>query len=163
MNMPHATCTVCKHEQRAAIDQALSDGSPSIRELASQTGLHRSAILRHKQHTAPDKLPAHSEIPKEIAKLRKAQMAAKKRRDTGAVLAISREIRAWMLMKARTRTIRSNDGEKDQELSRSEALALAKAIVESELRSPEVLSWVLELAERVRATGSLPNAPEQEQ
>jgi hypothetical protein len=37
--MPHRTCSVCVHEQRAAIDLALRKGSPTLRALATVMAL----------------------------------------------------------------------------------------------------------------------------
>ncbi len=150
--MPRQTCTVCAHKDRESIDQALREGRPSIREIAKQSRLTSAAVFRHKQHTFPDKLPSNEEIPKEITKLRHAQAAAKRRRDTDAVLAISREIRAWMLLKAKTKSVLPRDRDKPEELSRSEALTLAKQIIEGQLDDPSVVSWLEESLSRAGQT-----------
>jgi hypothetical protein len=43
------TCTVCKLDARAEIDQALSQGEPE-RAIASKYGVTRPAVHRHKAH-----------------------------------------------------------------------------------------------------------------
>src|SRR5579862_10054918 len=116
--MPHQKCTVCNHPEREAIDEALRRGSPSLRELAKQTGLHHAALFRHKRHGVPVKGKVVSNIKAEIAKLRAAQTAAKRRRDTNAVLAISREIRAWMVLEGKTANVIATDAGNVDELSR---------------------------------------------
>src|SRR6185437_3893569 len=41
-------CTICSHPDRAAIDRSITSGIPPLRELATTTGLKKTAILRHK-------------------------------------------------------------------------------------------------------------------
>ena len=48
------TCTVCRHPDRQAIDQALLNGRP-LRAIAAHTGTSTGALQRHKA----DCLPAH--------------------------------------------------------------------------------------------------------
>ena len=58
------TCTICTHEQRAEIDQALVAGE-ALRDIARRCRVSKDAISRHKTH-----LPAH------VAKAAKAQSVA---------------------------------------------------------------------------------------
>ncbi len=43
-------CTVCSHEDRDAVDEAVVLGSVSIREIARRFGLSHDAVSRHKAH-----------------------------------------------------------------------------------------------------------------
>jgi hypothetical protein len=147
--MPRIRCSVCRSEHKDAIDAALASGSPPMRELARQTGLSHASIFRHKQHGIPAKPKTVSNIKAEIGKLRAAQTRAIRRRDTNGALAISREIRNWMALEAKTRSAVPSDHAKHENLSRGEALALAKAIIESELTDPDVRQWIIAIAERI--------------
>src|SRR5258708_36325406 len=49
------TCLACRHDARAAIDAALVTAAASLRDIAGQYGLSKSALARH----AADHLPAH--------------------------------------------------------------------------------------------------------
>jgi hypothetical protein len=46
------TCTVCNHQDRAAIDKALVDGR-SLRVIAGHFGTNKNALDRHRKHLAP--------------------------------------------------------------------------------------------------------------
>jgi hypothetical protein len=46
------SCTICRHEQRAAIDAELAAGTPR-RAIASRYGVDDSAVWRHREHVAP--------------------------------------------------------------------------------------------------------------
>ena len=46
------TCTVCTHDERAEIDQALLTGEP-FRNIAARFGMSTSALVRHKQTDIP--------------------------------------------------------------------------------------------------------------
>jgi len=46
------TCTVCGHDDRAAIDAALVTGSP-LRDVARQHGLSKDALFRHRSDHIP--------------------------------------------------------------------------------------------------------------
>ncbi len=155
--MPRQTCTVCRHEQRDAIDEALRRGEPSLRELARQVGLTHAALFRHKQHGVPVKGKAVSNIKAEIAKLRAAQTAAKRRRDTNAVLAISREIRNWMVLEGKQGNAIASERVNAEQLSPGEALSMARAIIESQLHDPEVQSWLHALIERIPDASAQPD------
>lgn len=58
------TCTICTHEQRSEIDQALVAGE-AFRDIARRCRVSKDAIARHKAH-----LPAH------VAKAAEAQTVA---------------------------------------------------------------------------------------
>ena len=155
--MPHPTCTVCLHADVQAINEALQRGQPPLRELAKQAGVTHSALYRHKQHAVFVKRLVINDIKAEISKLRYAQTAAKKRRDMTTVLAISREIRNWKALEAKTRPIAPTDGANaDDALSLRDALIVAKSLIESQLNDPDVQAWL----ESLRATGTLPDAQE---
>lgn len=49
------TCTVCRHPERAAIEQALIAGD-AIRDVARQFALSKDAVMRHKAGHLPVKL-----------------------------------------------------------------------------------------------------------
>ena len=50
-------CSVCIHDERAAIDAALIM-SRSLRDVAGQFGLSKSAVARHKEHLPADLVQA---------------------------------------------------------------------------------------------------------
>jgi len=155
--MPHPTCTVCLHADVAGIDEALRTGSPSMRELAKQSGLSLTAIYRHKQHAKSVKGSVIKNIPEEIRKLKIMLNAAKRRKDTNGALSISREIRAWVMLEAKVRPIAPTEGANaDDVLSLRDALTVAKSLIESQLSDPDVRAWL----ESLRATGTLPDAQE---
>lgn len=43
------TCTICRHEDRVEIDQAIVEGTP-VRTIADRAGCSHVTILRHKAH-----------------------------------------------------------------------------------------------------------------
>jgi hypothetical protein len=59
-------CSACAHEKRAEIDRALLGGA-SLRDVAGQFGLSKSAVARHKDE----------HIPETLAKSKQAQEAAR--------------------------------------------------------------------------------------
>ena len=54
------TCSVCRHPQRPAIDRALVAGT-SIRDIAGQFSLSRSAVERHRAEHVPLRLVKREE------------------------------------------------------------------------------------------------------
>lgn len=48
-----ARCSICNHPNRAAIDKALVTRSASMRDVAGQYGVSRSALSRHKTNHLP--------------------------------------------------------------------------------------------------------------
>jgi hypothetical protein len=155
--MPRQSCSVCAHPALADIDQSLSTGSPSLRDLAAQCGLSKAALFRHKQHAKVAKGSSVKNIPEEIRKLRIMLAKAKRKGDTSAALSISREIRAWLAFEAKTQSVMPKDSAASEELSLRDALALAKGLIESQAGDPDVQMWLKALLERVRATGKLPD------
>jgi hypothetical protein len=160
--MPHQQCTVCAHPDLGSIDQSLRSGTPSLRELAKQTGLHAAALFRHKQHVKVSKELTAKHIPEEIRKLKIMLNSAKRRKDTSGALSISREIRAWMLLEAKTRPIAPQDRSVGEEMPLRDAVAIAKAVIESQITDRDVQAWIRSLSEQIpapdamRATGTLP-------
>jgi hypothetical protein len=151
--MPRAKCTVCVHADLNAIDESLRSGNPPLRELAKQTGLHASALFRHKQHQRALKGSSLKNIPEEIRKLKIMLNSAKRRKDTSAALAISREIRAWLAFEAKTRPVVPQDRDIAAEVPQHELIALARALIESLASDDrEIQQWILTLAERIQAT-----------
>jgi hypothetical protein len=154
LNLPHQQCKVCASPLRDEIDRALQEGSPSLRELARQTGLSHHSLFRHSRHGVQGKPRSTSKIREEIGKLRAAQTAAKKRRDTKAVIALSREIRAWTQLEARTRAVVPSEPASVEEMSPTQARSLAQAVIEAQLGDQDVRQWILALADRIREQGN---------
>ncbi len=48
-----ALCSICNHPDRTAIDKALVTRSASMRDIAGQYGVSRSALSRHKSNHLP--------------------------------------------------------------------------------------------------------------
>lgn len=149
--MPHASCSVCKHDQLEAIDKALLSGA-SLRATAKQFRLTHAALHRHRHHGAPGQsrkdIGSFERIDREIRKLRHAETAAKKRRDSTAALQIARELRHWFTLRVRAEAVDDAGKVEPPELSADEALALAKALIESRLDDPDVVVWLRWLLNR---------------
>jgi hypothetical protein len=60
------TCTICRHEQHQAIDEALIANSAPERTIAHQYAVSRDALHRHKQEHLPGKL-AKAHEAREVA------------------------------------------------------------------------------------------------
>ncbi len=60
-------CTVCDHQERHSIDEALVSGAP-YRSVAKRFGLSESAVYRHKA----EHLPAHLLKAKEVEEVAQA-------------------------------------------------------------------------------------------
>lgn len=152
--MPHATCTVCTHEAHNMIESALRSGG-SVRAVARRFGLSPAAVDRHKHHGDREKSRVNTgdleRINVEIRKLHHAQTAARKRRDNDAALAISRELRNWHVLKqkAEVAAIGTASENATEQLSPTEALALAKSVIEARLNDPDVRSWLVGVIERI--------------
>jgi hypothetical protein len=157
--MPRPRCSVCLHPELHAIDDALRRGVPSLRDLAKKVDVTSASLFRHKRHAIDDRpVKGHviSNIRSEIGKLRQAQTAARKRRDIDTALSISREIRNWLALEAKTQSVSRTETDTDALLSGPDALALAKSVIESQLADPALLEWLDGLQDRLRATGRLP-------
>jgi hypothetical protein len=72
------TCSVCTHWDQASIDAALVAGR-TIRDIAGQFGLRRSAIARHsvhRVHRARTVISKHSGMPADLCKAVLASLQA---------------------------------------------------------------------------------------
>jgi hypothetical protein len=164
--MARQKCSVCVHPDLAAIEASIASGTPSLRDLAVQCGLSKAALFRHKQHAKVAKGSAAKNLSEEIRKLRIMLAKAKRKGDTSSALSISREIRAWMMLEAKTRPVVSQDRAVGDEIPLRDALGIAKSLIESQLADPDIQAWLRSLTERipaeleVRTTGSLPDTQE---
>jgi transposase-like protein len=155
------------------IDSLLLSGG-SIRAVARRFGLSHAAVHRHQNHARHAKKSINTgeiaRINAEIRKLHLAQTNARKRRDNELALQIAKELRNWFVLKRKAELARvgtASESTKDEQLLPGEALALAKAVIESQLSDPIVLEWLLQLVERIqgtaeeaRAAGKLPEGQE---
>jgi transposase len=164
--MPHPRSTVSKHPDRLSIEAALVSGE-SIRSVAARFNLSSAAVNRYKNRERYAQTRINTgeiaRIDREINKLIRAQNLAKRKRNTSDALAIARELRNWFGLRAKAEVMASAvQTEQDSTLSRSEALALARGLIESEVDADgkEIIAWLRALVERVRATGTLPDAQE---
>jgi predicted DNA-binding transcriptional regulator AlpA len=155
--MPRADCTVCKHKDVALIDQTLKAGE-SIRKTAKRFGLSNAAIFRHMNHGEHAKSRINigqiAHIDEEIKKLIRAQNRAKRKRNTSEVLAISRELRNWFVIRTKAEIVSiatKPDTTESAEVPQHELIALARALIESQLQDPDVQRWLLGLVERIQA------------
>jgi len=174
--MPHQKCSVCQHDEREAIDLALKGGA-TIRAVAGQFGLSKTAVDRHRNHSKHEQTRTNigqiARIDQEIRKLHLAETRARKRRDNTAALQIAKELRSWFTLRTKAEAIASAQAQPtDEQITHAEALATARAIIEAELTAGggEVIEWLRSLLERVpvtpvqpeseRDTGKLPDALE---
>jgi hypothetical protein len=166
--MPHARCSVCCHPEFEAIDKALKAGT-SVRETARRFSLSPAAVDRHRHHGEHEKTLVNidqiARIDEEIKKLIRAQNRAKKKRDTAGALAIARELRNWFVLRTKAEVFASaSKPESSAELSRAEAVTMAKSIIEAELASgsSEVAAWLHEVQERAQYTNKRELVPGEE-
>jgi hypothetical protein len=101
------TCTVCSHQDRAAIDRALVDGA-SLRTIAGQYGTNKSALDRHRKHLAPALTLAKqatvvteatsllSRVERIMSRCELIAEAATRERDWLPAIAASRELRSCL-------------------------------------------------------------------
>jgi len=157
--MPHPPCSICLHPDRARIDVCLKAGHPPLRTLAGQFGVSRSALDRHSHEHVIKPAVQQTDakgIDAEILKLLRAQGKAKRLRDSRGLIKISGELRQWYALKAKVEALAAgtNKPQDTREVSRSEAVAAAKSIIEAELASDnaEILEWLQILVERFEAT-----------
>jgi hypothetical protein len=127
------SCTVCASPDREAIDRALITKTASLRILARQFSLGKDALYRHSKHTITPINMGSADIDAEIIRLRREQANATRRRDNGAALKLSAELRNWMALKVKSESFQAAEKPADQGLSRREALATAQQIIEMEL------------------------------
>jgi hypothetical protein len=87
-------CTICIHDQRAEIDQALAAGKP-FRYVSERFGTSRSAACRHKKdHLAPHLARALEEANGARAADLVREQEAKKAREIGQALDVVRQLQA---------------------------------------------------------------------
>ncbi len=67
-------CTVCRHPEREAIDQALLNNGP-LRTIADQFKVSKTTLIRHKKDHIPELLAKGREAQKEVAAMALAQAA----------------------------------------------------------------------------------------
>jgi hypothetical protein len=158
--MPHKQCSVCVHKDLEAIDA----DRDSVRAVAKRFGLSPAAVDRHRHHDEHDKKRQNTgqiaEIALEIRRLKRAQTAARKRRDSAAFVRLSAELRQWHTLKAKL--LGSMVPEKDApeaSVSERDALQMAMAIIEANLTGDQrqlVLEWLNGLNERLRPPDAVP-------
>jgi hypothetical protein len=154
--MPHATCSVCKHPEIEAIEQAIASGG-SVRVVARRFGLTHAAVGRHRLHEKSRENRINfaqiARIDKEIKKLNSAERHSKKKRDTDSVLKISRELRNWLTLRAKYEAITgARQAVETADISPAEALALARTLIENSLSDADVCAWLRSVAERTTPT-----------
>jgi len=138
------------------VEQALAAGR-SVREIARSYGHSKSAIARHRQNCKVESAHSHAtnvtpvsavneDIAGEIARLRRAQANARRKGDTTTVLAISREIRAWVQIQTKAENVALGRPQ-EQPVSHAEALAMAKVLVETAVKAhdPQIIEWMREI------------------
>jgi leucyl aminopeptidase len=160
-DMPHPKSSVFLHPERLAIEAALDSGE-SVRSVAERFNLKPTSVHRYKNRERNAKARINTgeitRIDREISKLIRAQNRAKRKRNTTESLAIARELRSWFALRAKAEVMASaaQTEQEDSTLSRSEALALAQGLIESEVNAggQEIIAWLRALVER--ATGTLP-------
>jgi hypothetical protein len=170
--VPKPRCTICLHPEKQAIEETLKAGE-SVRKTAARFGLSSTAVNRHVHEGDHAKTSVNSgqiaRIDAEIAKLKRAQTRARKKRDSAGVLAIARELRNWFVLRQKaeiTEIAMAGDAASGAEIPLRDAVAIAKSVIESQLNDHEIQSWLRSLLERipavdaVRATGKLPDAQE---
>jgi hypothetical protein len=151
--MPHQKCGACKHQEVAAIDEAIK-AKGSIRTVAARFGLSASTIFVHAHHDdakKPNKTKGEvANIDRDIAQLRAAQSRAKRKKNGREVIAIARELRSWHLLRLKAVAIdAARPTEKTEPIGGEEARQLAQGIVESQLDNPDVQAWLFSLLERI--------------
>jgi hypothetical protein len=154
LNMPHARCSICNHPDLEAINTARKAGDP-VRAIAKRFGITPASADRHFHHEEHEKnrqnIGQITRIDEEIRKLIRAQNRAKKKRDNALALQIAKELRNWFTLrtKAEIAAIGTASENSPEQLSPAEALTLAKAVIESDLHSPEVVAWIEQLHARL--------------
>ena len=165
--MPHRECSACQHADRVRIDAALRKGSPPLRTLAGQVGIAKSILHRHHGHIDGGETRTNTgqieRIDAEIAKLNRAQTRARKRRDGAGALGIARELRHWFTLRERAEALEISAKPQEQsQLTRSEAVAIARSLIESEVatNASDTIQWLCELAARIPGTNEAAPEPD---
>ena len=60
------TCTICRHPQKAEIDEALLAGTP-FRNIAKRYGTSSAALVRHKSKDLPAALVKAKQVSEEVS------------------------------------------------------------------------------------------------
>jgi hypothetical protein len=156
--MPHAVCGACKHPEAAAIDAAIKAKAP-LRVVAKRFRLSLTTIFLHSHHDDAKKSRINigqiARIDKEIAQLRAAASRAKRRKNNELALNIAKELRSWFQLRVKAEIVAGAQQAKQadqQAITPAEALGLAQAVIESQLDSVEVRSWLKALSERIEFT-----------
>jgi hypothetical protein len=168
--MPHKVCSVCLHPDRPAIDIALKSGAASVRVVAGQFGLKKSAVQRDLHHddekdfsNPRENVGEAAHISREIAKLKRAQENAKRRRDVRGQIGFSRELRRWHELKVKAEAVAAATKPAElAEMDRGEALSTARALIESEVSqgAADTIAWLCELAASIPGINSaMPGQP----
>lgn len=150
-----SACGICGGNSRSAVDEALGAGR-SVRQVAAQFGVSKSAVARHHRNCKPESplaanitpvSAANVDITADISRLRRAQANARRRNDTTAVLSLSREIRAWVTLQTKAETAALGRPAAEQPVSHAEALVMAKVLVETAVKAenPEIVEWLREI------------------
>jgi|SRR5690348_12428545 len=154
--MPHQHCSICQRDDHEEIDIALASGQ-SLREVARQRGVSKSAIERHRNHARSVRRPMDARelarIDLEIRKLHCLETAAKKRKDGALAIKIARELRNWFALRTKAAAVlQAAEVQKEDSvaITPAEALALAKSVVESRLDDAEARAWIFALADRLK-------------
>ena len=141
------TCTVCTHEAKEAIDQALVAGG-SRRTIANQYGLSDAAVGRHRENHLPATLVKAAEAQDEahgsrlldqaqglvdeaLASMERSKAAGKERDVLGGI----REARHSLELTGRiTGELRDNNRDGTPDTALDAIIKLANALSEAELR-----------------------------
>src|SRR5437879_1152140 len=162
--MPHQTCTICRHPDLEAIN---SDRG-SVRKVAKRFGVSPAALDRHRHHSDHAKNRVNGgqikQIDEEIRRLKRAQTAARKRRDSAAFVRLSGELRQWHTLKSKLSgsALPEKDAPKPA-VSERDLLVTAMAIIEANLTGDccqQVCEWLTGLMERLRPPDASEKLPE---
>jgi hypothetical protein len=161
--MPHQTCSICRHEQREAIDLALRKGSPPLRTLADRHAVSKTSLLRHKGHLDPSATRMNTAeidaVDYEIRRIQRALRKAQRSRTRPLVVNLSRELRAWITLRGKLGVMQPEKIASEPSVSPREALVIAQSVIEMNLagdQRQQVLDWLNGLAERFRPPDATP-------
>ena len=151
--MPHVPRRVVSDDDRQAIKVAHKGGA-SMRALAERFCLPLTTIFEivHESDDVNEQQNADEirEIDREIAKLRADETRAKRKKRNAEALAIGREIRAWFVLRTKALAVAGARTQAGEPISASEALGLARSVIEANLSDPDIVSWLHALLERTQ-------------
>ena len=147
IKMGGQTCTVCTHESKEAVDQAIVAGE-SNRVIASQYGLDKSAVGRHRQNHLPATLVKAAEAKDEahsqalldqvrglLTKTTDILDEAIQEKDKRVALMAVRESRGVIELAGRfTGELRDNNRDGTPDTALDAILKLASVLSDAELR-----------------------------